>query len=210
MHLQDHLGRKAAFFELACNLDHGHLDDVCRAALHGMVHSRALGKAAQIGVFGVDIGRVTLTPKHRGRIAVCAGILFGLVQIGPDTGIGLVVALDHLFGLLHGDMQALPQAKRALPVDDAKVYRLSATALLGRHICKRHPKDLRSRCGMKILPAVKRGDKPLVPAQMREQPELYLRVIGTHKDRALRRNKGLADMAAQLCPNGNVLQVGIT
>ena len=80
---------------------------VGRAALHGVVHGRALAEAALRGIRGLELGDVALAAEHRLGIALLLRFGDGAVEVGAHAGVGLEVALDHLLGLAERDAQAL-------------------------------------------------------------------------------------------------------
>ena len=62
---------------------------------------------------------------------------------------------------------------------------------------------------MNVAARLERVDEGRIARQMREQPQLDLRVIGGHEQPTRARDEPAANVAAQLAPNRNVLQVRI-
>ena len=128
VYLQDHVGGKTLFFQAAAYAGHGDLDDVGGGALHGVVHGRALTKAAELRVFGLELGNMASAPIHGLGVARLLGARHHVVEERTHARVGLVVAVDHVACLGHRDMQRLRQAVGLLAIHDAKVHGLGATA----------------------------------------------------------------------------------
>ena len=210
MHLDHELGLKVLGQKTALHLVHGHLDDVGGAPLHGMVHGRALAEGPLLAVGALQLGNVALAAEHGLGEAALAGLGDGLVQVSAHAGVRLEVAVDHLAGLGHGDVQRLGESEGLLAVDDAEVHRLGAAAQLRCHRLHRQTEDARGRGGVEIRPGVECRHQVLVAGQMREQAQLDLRVVRRQEQLARpQRHEATADLAAELGAHGNVLQVRV-
>ena len=152
---------------------------------------------------------MALAAEHGERVPALVRLGHRAVQILAHARVGAIVAVYHLLGLAHGDVQALPQAKRLLAVHDAEVHRLGAAAHFGRDVFHCHAEDPGRRVRVEILPALECRNEPFIAGKVGEQAQLYLRVIGRKEHAALGRDEGLADLAPQLRAHGDVLQVRV-
>ena len=62
---------------------------------------------------------------------------------------------------------------------------------------------------MNVPPTLECGHELRIAGEMRQQPELDLRIVGRQEQAARRRNEGAANLLTPLGPNGDVLQVRI-
>ena len=203
------MGGKAFFFQATTYAGHGDLDDVCCGALHGVVHGRALAKAAELRVFGLELGNMASAAIHGLGVARLLGARHHVVEERTHARVGLVVAVDHVARLGHRDMQRLRQAVGLLAIHDAKVHGLGATAQVGRYLGHRHTKHARRRLGMEVLALVKGAHQVLVTREMCQQTQLDLRVVHRQKDASLACRKRRLDGTPQLRARRNVLQIRV-
>ena len=77
--------------------------------------------------------------------------------------------------------------------------------MLGIELLARHPENLRCRERMNVLPRAIGLDQQLILGEVRQQPQLNLRVVGLQQNVARLGNEGSANLAAQLGANRNVL-----
>jgi len=210
MHLQDHLRPETAGRQLALHIDHRLLDDVGCAALHRMVHGRALAELATLPVALGKLGNMALAAEHRLGITGLGRAGHHRVQIGAHLRIHAEIAVNHLLGLAEADAQALRQAIGLLPVHDAKVHGLRAAAHLRGHVAHRHAEHARGRFGVEVLAALERRHQVFVFGKVREQAQLDLRVVGRKEPIARReRHEALAYMPTEIGAHGNVLEVRV-
>ena len=177
MYLQNHVGGKALFFQAAAYAGHRDLDDVGRGSLHGVVHGRALTKAAELRVFGLELRNMATAAVHGLGVARLLGTRHHVVEERAHARICLVVAVDHVACLGHRDMQRLRQAVGLLTVHDAKVHGLGAAAQIGRYLGHRYAKHARGCLGMEVLALVKGTHQVFITREMRQQTQLDLRVV---------------------------------
>ena len=156
------MGGKALFFQTATYADHRDLDDVGGGALHGVVHGRALAKAAELRIFGLELRNVATATVHGLGVTCLLGTRHHVVEERAHARVGLVVAVDHVARLDHRDMQRLRQAVGLLTIHNAKVHGLGATAQVGRYLGHRHAKHTCRRLGMEVLALVKGAYQVLV------------------------------------------------
>ena len=210
MHLQHEFRLKAVSNQAALNLVHGEFDDIGRAALHGMVHRRALAEAALHFVARLQLGNMALAAEHRGREPAFFRLFNRLVEVGAHARIGLEITINHILSLFETDSQALGQAERLLAIDDAEVYGLRATAQLRGDLFHGNAEHARGGVGMEVGARAERIYQVLVARQMREQAKLDLRVVGRNEHVALaQRHEASTHAATEIGAHGNVLQVRI-
>ena len=174
-----------------------------------MVHGRALAKAAELRVFGLELRNMTTAAVHGLGVARLLGACHHVVEERAHARVGLVVAVDHVACLGHRDMQRLRQAVGLLAIHDAKVHGLGATAQVGRYLGHRHTKHARRRLGMEVLALVKGAHQVLVTREMCQQTQLDLRVVHRQKDASLACRKRRLDGTTQLRARRDVLQVRV-
>ena len=174
-----------------------------------MVHGRALTKATELRVFGLELGDMAPAAIHGLGIPRLLGTRHHVVQECAHAGVSLVVAIDHVACLGHRDVQRLRQTVGLLAVHDAKVHGLGAAAQVGRYLGYLDAKYARGRLGMEVLALVKGAHQVLVTRKMREQAQLDLRVVHRQKDAPLARRKRRLDGTTQLRARRNVLQIGV-
>src|SRR5205085_9406094 len=116
---------------------------------------------------------------------------------------------DERARLRMGDLQLPGEGVRTLPVDGGEVDRFRARTHLRRDAVHRHVKD-QCRClSVDIAASLKCLNERGIAGQVREDPELDLRVVGADEEPAASRNEAASNVAAELAPYRNVLQVWI-
>ena len=70
---------------------------------------------------------------------------------------------------------------------------------------RRHAEDLRSSEPVNVVAVAERLNQQRIFREVRQQAQLNLRVISRKQRISRLRNKSRADLAAQLCADGNVL-----
>ncbi len=190
-------------------VDHRDLDEVGGGALDDAVDGGALGEGAAVGVVRGDVRDLAAALEHRLDIAVALGLGDALFEEGRDAGEALLVAVDDLRGLGVGDAEAPSEAEGGDAVDDAEVDHLRAAALVLGDLLERDAMDLGGDGGVDVLPFEEGLDERGVARQMGEDAELDLGVVGGDEDMAGVGDEGLADVAADLGADGDVLEVGV-
>ena len=148
--------------------------------------------------------------QQRLHIAVGAGELYCVVEVGDDFGKLLVVALYQVAGLLLGDVQPVGQTEGRNAVDDAEVDGLGTAAHVGGHLVKRHTVNAGCRHSMDIETVFESVDHGRVAAHRRHDTQFHLRVVGRHDDRAgCGGREGLAQLLAACRADGDVLQIRV-
>ena len=172
-----------------------------------MIHRRAFAEHALRGHAQLRDGAAA--PVHGLGISGLLREGHRLIQVCAHARVRAEVGVDHLTGLRHGDIERLRQTVCLLAVHDAEVHRLGAAAQLRGHLVNSDTEHARGGLGMEVLALVEGTHQMLVAREVRQQPQLDLRVVDGHKDRALLHRERLFDRMAQLGASGDVLQVGI-
>ena len=120
------------------------------------------------------------------HVPVLARELDHRVEILAHALEALEVALDELLRFGVRDLELPRQRVRALPVDRREVDRLRARPHLRGHLVERHVEDQRRRLPMDVAAGPERLHERRIARQMREQPQLDLRVVRGEKQPALR------------------------
>src|SRR4029078_8870894 len=96
---------------------------------------------------------------------------------------------------------------RSLPIDRCKIDCLCTSAHIGRYVTNIDIKDDCSRLTMNVSACIECFDKCRILRQMREQPQLDLRVVSSKQLPSGSRNKSATDSASELSPDRNVLKI---
>ena len=152
---------------------------------------------------------MALATVHGDGIAVLMRERHGLVEICAHTGIRLEVAVDHLLRLGPRNLERRGKPVRLLAIDDAEVHGLGATSQLRGDLLDGNPKDASGGGRVEVGTFVEGRDQVLVTREVREKPQLDLRVVAGEKDRSLGHREGSPHAMPQLRAGGDVLQVGI-
>ena len=124
-------------------------------------------------------------------------------------GIAREIGVDVAFGFAGLDAQLAAQAERADAIDDAEIDRLGPAPHQTGHLRHRHTEHLAGRPAVNILAGGERLAERRHVRHMGQQAQFDLRVVRTHQYMARRRDEGLADAAALLRPDRDILQVGV-
>ena len=122
------------------------------------------------------------------------------------AGKPLEVAVDELLCLLLRYLEAVGEAVRRQAVDDAVVDHLGLGPGAGIGLA---PQDLRGRGGVHVLAAAEDVLQHLLVRDVREQPQLDLRVVRGDQAVALLGHEAGADLAPQLRADRDVLEVRV-
>ena len=109
-----------------------------------------------------------------------------------------------------GIPERLGEPKCRLAVEDAKVHRLGDAPHRRCDVGRRHAADGRRGPRVDILAGGESGPHRRIAGEMREDPELDLRVVGGYESPArLARQERRADLLPFGCPRGDVLQIRV-
>ena len=191
----------------AVNGHHGDLDQVGGRALNRGVDGDPFGGADDLTVGAAQVRHVAPAAVQGGHIAPLSGAIQHAVHIALDPVIAGKVLVDIALGGLERNAQRAAQTVGTHAVDNPEIDRLGLTPL----VCadRFSPEQFGRRPGVHVLAAAKRFDQDRVAAQVGQQPQLDLRVVGRHQQVARRRHKGGPDAAALFAPNRDVLQIRV-
>ena len=109
---------------------------------------------------------------------------------------------------IYGD--ALPRERvRTLSVDRGEVDGLRARAHILRNLVERHVEDQRRGLAVNVTAGSERLHECFIVRQVREQPQLDLRVVGRDEPPPGARDEAAPDVPPELSPDRDVLQVRI-
>ena len=209
VHLHYHARAQSAPLHLGEYPHHGHLDDVCGSALDGGIDGIALGIRPHGRAARRDVGQIAATPHAGQGIPLLAGLDNRPVQILAYVGIGGEISVYQLLGLGTGYAETLAQPEGRDTVDDAEIGRLGVAALVVCDLGERHAIYLRGRDAVDVVAAQETLDHILVTAQVGDEAQLYLRVVGAHDHVARVGYERAAYLASVVGAHGDILQVGI-
>ncbi len=145
-------------------------------------------------------------PAEQGLgIAGAACVLQRAADVFGDTGETLEVAADHVLCLVGRDLQPASQAPAADAVQDGEVDRLGPCAGVAVDGAEQFGRGQR----VNVVAAHERLAQLRHVGHVGGEAKLDLAVVGGEQHRAFRRDEGLADLAAHLGADRNVLQVRI-
>ena len=163
---------------------------------------------SDIPVLGAELRDIPTTPHERLHKPLLASRVDLLVQVRSHTTEALEVLLDERPRLVPSDAELSGQRKRSLPIERSEVDGLGRPALVPRHLVERHAEDDRSRLLVHIYSVPEGTHQRFIPREMGEDAQFDLRVVCPIEEAAVRRNESLADLAAQVSSDGDVLEVG--
>ena len=138
-----------------------------------------------------------------------ARLLEGSIDELPNALVAREIAIDVGlgFGLRNAQLRGQPEGGNS--VHDAEVHRLGTIARLLVHGFGGNAEDLAGGERMNIDIFRVGAHQQRIAAEMRQQPQLDLRIVGGEQLRARRGCKCGANFAAELGADGDVLQIGI-
>src|ERR1700676_3326973 len=181
MHLQEHPATQARFAERVVHQDHGLLHDVRRASLDGHVHGHALGGEAELAGGGSDVSDVAAPADEGFDKAVLASVIARLLEVCGHCGEVAKVRVDKRMRLLatHPGIAGKPEI--AEPVDHAEVDHLGDPAHVRGDVLGRDRVHLRGGTPVNVFAALECLDELALTADVGEDPQLHLRVVGAHQ-----------------------------
>ena len=121
----------------------------------------------------------------------------------------LFIGAYELLCHVAGNPQLLGQREGPLTVDDAEVDGLGLTPHLGGDHLREQPEHLTGSTGMDILVLTEGITEDRILREMGQHPQLDLGVVGCQNHATGRCNERLADTAAFVGTDRDILQVGI-
>src|SRR5262249_51345824 len=131
------------------------------------------------------------------------------LEIGLDLRMPREELLEVGLRLLGGNREPAREAEGGHAVDHGEVGGLGHVSLLRRHLRRIDPEDLGSGAPVNVLAAPERLDQTLLPADVSQDAELDLRVVGGKELPARFGHERGADAAAELGADRDVLDVWI-
>ena len=210
MDLKDHPGLQLLPLHLVEDPDHGDLDHVGGGSLNRGVDGIAFGKAADGGVARGDVAQVTAALHHGFNIAVAAGRFDGAVHVSLDIRVFHEILVNDFGGLLARNAQPFGQSEGGNSIDDPEIDHLGIAAHLFGYLSEGYAIHFCRGGRVDVEPLVEISDHPGIAAQVGDDAQLDLRVVGRKQHMVVvPRDKGLPDLATLLGADGDVLEVRI-
>ena len=209
MHLEHETRASSLLAQPVVDPDHRHLDHVGRRALHDRVDREPLAERARLPVADADLRDRPAAAEQRRHVAVPLRLLDRPLDEVLDVREAREVGVDVLLRLLARDLQVLGEPERRDAVDDPEVDHLGDVALVLRQLGGILAEHLRGRRCVDVLVARERLAQARLAGDVGEDPQLDLAVVGRDQPGALLGDEGGADLAAELGPDRDRLQVRI-
>ena len=209
MDLQDQLRGQARVAQGLAAAHHCDLDDVGGRALDRRVHGQPLAEGARAPLARAQLRDAPAAPEQRGHVAVLGRPLDRRPHEVAHLREARQVALDELARLVLGDVQPVGEPERGEPVDDSEVDHLGLRPEPGVDVLRRDPEHLRRGGRVHVLAAGEDLLEHLLAADVREDSQLHLRVVGRDQPVAVLGHEAGPDLAAQLGPDRDVLEVWV-
>ena len=208
VHLHNKTRSVSALFQLCGGVKHCQLDNIARRALQRHIQRDALAESALVGVCRFQLGHFPSAPEKRLHISLFLRRFYRRVHILLYAGIRCEVSLYKLSGTRPRNAQILGKPVFAYAVDDSEVHRFGVAAHFGRNHIFGHAEYLGGGYGVYVRARVERRAHSAVAAEMRHQPEFYLRIVGGDQHVAGRGDEQLSYKRALRLSHGDILQVG--
>ena len=177
--------------------------------MDGCIDGLAFGKGAGHLIAIADAFDVAFAAHDGRNISMLAGFGFRLFHIIFDAREFFEIGFDIGARLAAANADIFRKAKGGDTVDNPEINRFRIAADFRRHLRQRHAEHLTGRERMNIH-AIRKGlFHRREVCNMREKPQLNLRVIRRDQDMTRFRDKRIADFTAHLCADRNVLQVRV-
>jgi hypothetical protein len=151
------------------------------------------------------------TGRRRPSRLVDVAVALGLLDRAGDEVLhereAREVGVDVLLRLLARDLEVLGEAEGRDPVDDPEVDHLRDRALRRGQLRRLDAEHLGRGRGVDVLPALERLAELRLAGDVREDPQLDLRVVGGDEARARLRDERRADLAPELRADRDRLEV---
>jgi len=205
--LEDQLGLQLLACEGRVGAHHRDLHDVRGGALDDHVHGEPLPLLAQLPAACAQLRHLPAAAEERRDVAVLGPLLNRVRDEALDGGEAGEVALDEVVGLALRDVEAVSHPVGGEPVDNPVVDHLRLGTHPGVNLVRGHVEDAHRRGGVHVLPAFKDLLEHVLTGDLRQQPQLHLRVIGADQQVARLRDEAGADLPSERGPDRDVLQV---
>ena len=184
MDLQQHSRDQARLREPTVNAQHGDLDEVGSGTLYHRIDSDAFGFNHHLlaSIVQTCIIADTFDPataiEQRADVALGAAGHDGFFDELTDAWEPGKVGLDKFRSFSLGDLKALRQTKRALPIDDSKVDGFGAASLSRGDLVERHGIDFAGDLRVNVSIVEEGFTQGFIATEMREDAQFNLRIIG--------------------------------
>ncbi|CAM3254884.1 hypothetical protein SPAN111604_13365 [Sphingomonas antarctica] len=185
--------------------DHRALDDVRTRPLDRRVDRGAFGALPLHLHLRIDVGEPRLPPEQRRREAGFAHVRNRVRDVVADARKAFEIAVDHRLRLVRGDRQSPRQAPARNAVEDREIDRFRPSAGVAIDLAEQF---LRGQAVNVVAVAERLFQRGNV-RHMRRQPQFDLRIIGAQQHIARLGDERLADAAAILGADRDVLQIGV-
>ena len=209
MHLEDEPGASPLLAQPVVDPHHRHLDDVGVRALHDEVDGEPLAERARLPVRGAQLRHRAPPAEQARRVAVARGVLDRPRDEVLDVREAGEVRVDVRLRLLARDLEVLGEPERRDPVDDPEVDHLRDRALAGRQLGRVHAEHLRGGRRVDVLAAREGLAQLRLAGDVREDPQLDLRVVGREQLVPRLGDEGRADLATELGADRDRLEVRV-
>ncbi len=190
-------------------VDHGDLDQVGRGPLDDRVDRDAFCERPALWVASVDFSDGSPPTQHGLDIPMRLSELDAFLEERGDVRKLRFVVVDDRCGFGVGYIESSRQSPGGDAVDDPEVDHLRARALVLGNLVERDVVDLRRDRLVDVLARFERGDERGVLRQMRQDPQLDLRIVSGDQLMMLWSDKRLADLATDLRADRDVLEVRV-
>ncbi len=212
MHLEQQ-PRPKALRQLFVQANHGHLDNVGRRALDGVIDRLALGALHGLAVgaahWRLEDGEVAAAAEERLHVAVGASLVARLIQVALDAGELGKVLLDERLRLAQRQAALARQTEGTHAIDQPKVDPLGEVALILTDALRRDAID-DCRCGrVDVLLLAKGVEHCRILGDVGQDAQFNLRVVGRQEHPARVADEATPDLLADFAADGDVLQVGV-
>ena len=192
------------------HVDHRTLHDVGCRTLNRQVHRHPFGSASNLPVAAVQFRHQAPPSVHRPDDSRGAPFCERPIDERAHAGEPGKVGIDEVLRDLLGHADVLREAEGGLAIEQRVVHHFRLAPGLVAIARAVRSEDLQGRLLVKVGPAPERFDQEFVTGHMREDAELDLRIVRRDQHVAGFRDEGAPDLASELGPDGDVLQVRIT
>ena len=146
--------------------------------LNRHVHRNPLGRRSHLTVAARQFGNQPASPKHGGDDTGFSRSFHHLGEIRSHCWEALEVRIDDPLSRLLRDADVSSERERSLPVQQGVVDDLRASAQLVRIESAVRTEHPTGGLGMDVVATLECIDERVVPGEVRQHPQLDLRVVG--------------------------------
>ncbi len=212
MHLQDHPGIQAGFYQRVRKLDHGDLHDVGGRTLDRGVDRFPFRPVARVHVQPrrrAEFREIPAPAEHGFDKPLQGSLVLGVFHKVADAGESFEIGGYEFFGFGKRHIGGAGQPEGGLAVKQPEVDRLGMPPHRGRDLRQRHSVHRRRRRGVDILAAAEGFGHPRVLRHVRRQAQFDLGIIDRQQAAAGGAGERAAQPPAFLGPGGDILQIWV-